>query len=158
MTGVLAGLRAGDPIVVSDSQRRITHRKVAHVGRIWLTDDSGWKYRIEDGRSEDRLQYGYGTKAMTAAMWHDREEERQLSEVLRRWGMHPDIGAAVRKSVLTREQLRLVAALLEHFEGGDYQELLTRRGSDFGLDVADAARQFAVSLRGARRRIVMERT
>jgi hypothetical protein len=154
VTGVLEGLRESDPIVVSDSQNRITHRTVAKVGRLWLTDDLGWKYLIATGQAEERLQYGHGTKAMTVAAWQDGEEERRLREVLRGWGFFPL--ATLPRHELTREQLRLVAALLEYFEGGDYRGLLADESSDFGREVADDAHRFAARVLGARRRLILE--
>jgi hypothetical protein len=157
MTGVLEGLREGDPIVVSDSQRRITHRTVAKVGRLWLTDNMGWKYLIATGQAEERLQYGASTKAMTEATWQDGEEERLLREVLRRWGFFPLATLPQPGYQLTRGQLRLVAALLEHFEDGDFRDVLSQPGTDFGFELVTEARRFASRLNRARDRVRIDR-
>lgn len=108
----LTALGVNDPIVVHDSQNRYSHRKVARVGRIWLTDDYGDKFRIADGKGEERMQYGHGHRAVTVAEWELAEETSRLSERLVEWGWIPSMHG----KRLTLGQMRRAAALLAEFE------------------------------------------
>ena len=108
----LTALAVGDAFVVRDSQGQYGHRKVAKAGRIWLTDEHGLKYRIADGRGEERLQVGYGTRAMTVPEWEAEVEAGQLEARLHTWGWSP----GARGKTLTLPQLRRAAALLGEFE------------------------------------------
>lgn len=105
----LTGLEVDDAIVVQDSQARYGHRKVARVGRVWLTDDRGDKFRIADGRGEERNQIGHGYYAMTVAEWEMAEETGRLRDRLVEWGFVP-------RHRLALDQMRRVAALLSEFE------------------------------------------
>ncbi len=107
----LEGLAAGDALVVHDSQGRYSHRKVARVGRVWLTDDSGDRFRIADGCGGGQ-QADNGTAAMTVAEWDLREEIARLTERLRGWGWVP----ARSLHDVTPAQMRRMAALLGEFE------------------------------------------
>jgi hypothetical protein len=106
----LSALAVGDDIVVCDSRRIDGHRKVAKVGRVWLTDDQGSKFRIADGRGEKRLQYGSGFRAMTVPDWEAAEEVTRLTERLSAWDWD------LRRRKLTLGQLRRAAQLLSEFE------------------------------------------
>jgi hypothetical protein len=108
----LEGLVVGDRIMVHDSQERYRRQVVARVGRVWLYDSHGDKYRIADGRGEERLQYGAGVHAVTVAEWEVLEETERLRVKLASWGWVP--GRACRK--LTLPQQRRAAALLDEFE------------------------------------------
>jgi hypothetical protein len=107
----LAGLAVGDPIVVS-AQGRTSHRKVAKIARIWLTDDSGDKFRVTDGSGEDRQQFGHGFYAMTVDEWKIREETARLHSRLVDWGWVP----GARGKSLTLSQMRRAVALVAEFE------------------------------------------
>lgn len=115
----LTALGAGDAIVVTDSQFRgkYHHRHVAHVGRVWLTDTGGWRFRRTDGEGEARLQVGYGVCALTVADWQVTEETERLTERLRAWGWVPRLS-------LTLDQLRRAAALVSEFESENNGGLL----------------------------------
>jgi hypothetical protein len=109
----LEGLREGDPIMVpSVFAEGMVRRTVAKVAKVWLTDDKGHRYRIETGRSE--YHGSMGRYAVTVAEYEDREELRQLHDVLRSWGMYDPTRHP--RHVPTRAQLRLVADLLRSFE------------------------------------------
>jgi hypothetical protein len=108
----LSALAVGDPLVVHDSQGSYRHRKVARVGRVWLADDQGSKFRIKDGSGEDRLQSGRGFCALTVAEWEVAEETARLRLRLAEWGWAP----ASRGKTLALSQLRRAAALLSEFE------------------------------------------
>jgi hypothetical protein len=68
--GGLKGLKPGDPIVVSDQQKMTYRREVAHVGRVWLTDSHGDKFKIDNGQGEERS----GLEAMTVEEHCGRDE------------------------------------------------------------------------------------
>lgn len=108
----LTALAVDDPIVVHDSQARYDHRKVAKVGRVWLTDDYGRKFRVADGRGEERLQYGHGFYAMTVAEWELAEETDRLQGRLVEWGWIPSMHG----KRLTLGQMRRAVALVAEFE------------------------------------------
>jgi hypothetical protein len=114
----LSALRAGDDLVVT-GHRNCYHRKVAKVGRVWLTDDAGVRYRIADGRAEGQ-QFGTGVRAMTVADWELHEEAKRLTERLQSWGWAPGL----RGKHLTLDQLRRAAALLSEFESENNGGLL----------------------------------
>lgn len=108
----LRALVAGDRIVVRDSQEHYRHQKVAKVGRVWLTDDRGDRFRRADGEGEERLQLGAGCYAMTVGRWEVSEERERLQQRLVSWGWVP----SSRGRTLTLRQLRRAAALLSEFE------------------------------------------
>jgi hypothetical protein len=105
----LGELAVGDPLVVHVTRESYQHRKVAKVGRIWLTDDKGDKFRIDSGRGEERFQFGHGFFAMTIAAWEVREETERLRARLVAAGWVP-------RPPLTPDQMRRAAALLSEFE------------------------------------------
>jgi hypothetical protein len=109
VSGVLEGLAVGADIVVSDTQQRIHHRKVAKVGRVWLTDNIGDRFRIDTGGGEHR--FGHGSRAMTPDVYAEEQEDARARAVLVRWQMVPTGGRR-----LTRDQLHRVADLLAGFE------------------------------------------
>lgn len=108
----LSGLAVGDALVVRDSQGRYSHRTVAAVARVWLTDSIGDKFRVATGEGEQRHQVGYGYFAMTVAEWEAAEETAQLRQRLLAWGWAP----RHRGQALTLGQLRRAAALIAEFE------------------------------------------
>lgn len=107
----LSSLAVGDAIVVHDPQARYAHRKVAKVGRVWLTDDRGDKFRIDGGQGEERHQFGHGFYALTVPEWEEATETARLRERLTGWGW-----TGVRRKSLTLDQMRRAAALLAEFE------------------------------------------
>jgi hypothetical protein len=111
----LEGLVPGDPIMVHGSQGRYRLQTVAKVGRVWLYDDHGVRYRIADGEAEERLQYGSGIRAMTVAAWETLDETTRLHDKLVAWGWVP----SRKGKALTLPQLRRAAALLAEFEAGE---------------------------------------
>jgi hypothetical protein len=105
----LTSLAVGDAFVVHDSQQRYTHRKVVKVGRVWLTDEHGHKYRLSDGYGEERLQVGWGTRALTVPDWEAEVEAEQLRDRLVGWGWVP-------RPKLSLGQMRRAVALIAEFE------------------------------------------
>ena len=105
----LEGLKVGDALVIIDQQNRPKHRKVAKIGRVWVFDDQGSRFQIEDGYGAEREQYGYGYSAMTLADWEARDEVKQLSSRLAHAGWVP-------RPPLSLAQLRRAAALLSEFD------------------------------------------
>jgi len=106
----LSGLKAGDmfQVPIGFEQDRFARRAVVTVGRAWITDDHGSRYRIEDGRSaqhDTMFRYAMTTEAYAQ---HVKDEENR--EVLRRWSMYPT------RRTLDSSQLDRVAALLREFE------------------------------------------
>lgn len=105
----LESLKVGDPLVVIDQQNRPKHRKVAKIGRVWVIDDYGSRFRITDGMGAEREQYGYGFEAMTLADWEAKDEAERLTSRLASVGWVP-------RPPLTLPQLRRAAALLREFD------------------------------------------
>jgi hypothetical protein len=102
-------LAVGDPLVVRDSERQYRHRKVAKVGRIWLTDDYADRFQRLNGKGRRSDQYGSGFYAMTVPEWEAEVETEQLANRLVAAGWVP-------RHKLTLPQLRRAAALLGEFE------------------------------------------
>lgn len=108
----LSGLAVGDDIVMHDGQGITVHRKVAGIGRVYLTDDEGWQFELATGRAHRRHQVGIVAYAETVERWQARSEFDHLTERLREWGWYP----GSRGRSLTLPQLRRAAALLSEFD------------------------------------------
>jgi hypothetical protein len=105
----LEGLVPGDLIRVHDSQGRYRREVVAKVGRVWLYDGNGDKYKIADGEAEERLQVGHGTRAVTVAEWEVIAETKRLTVKLLEWGWVPSL----KGKTLTLAQLRRAGEFLD---------------------------------------------
>ncbi len=111
----LSSLKAGDEFIVPIGFRSDTRTAiVTAVGRVWITDDRQYRYRIDDGRSaQHTTMFRY---AMTKAGYAQSLKDEENRDVLRRWGMDPKHRLPAADYDLTTERLARVAALLETFE------------------------------------------
>jgi hypothetical protein len=109
----LEGVKSGEILHVAGFRQNYTV-VVAKVGRVWVTDTHGDRYRITDGRGESTV--GAGVTALTVAQEEARLERRRLDEVFSQWGL------SGRKPqgeghMLTPQQRYLIVALLASFQG-----------------------------------------
>lgn len=106
-----AGLRdlvVGDPLVYVGHQGDVWLRTVADVKRVWLTDNRGDRFRIEDGEGDGDFK----GRAYTQADWEYLYEGMTLTSLLVSWGWVPRAGGP---HVLSRTQLRMAGQLVERF-------------------------------------------
>ena len=143
----LEDVKLGDTIIVITERESMREAVVTGAGSVWVTA-LGTRFRRDTGQAASR--YSRLPCAMTVAENDRREETRRVLGVLRAWGLERSM-TAVRE--LTREQLRLVAALLEHFEDGDFRDVLSQPGTDYGFELVTEARRFASRLNRARDRV-----
>ena len=146
----LEGVQLGDTIVVITEREDLRRVIVTSAGKVWVTA-LGTRFRRENGQSASGVARPC---AMTVAEDDRREENRRVLGMLRTWGLER---AATAVHELSREQLRLVTALLEYFEGGSFRDLLNQPGTDFGFELVTEARRFASRLNRARDRVRIAR-
>jgi hypothetical protein len=122
----LEGLKRDDPIMVprtldqGSMEADYERRTVQKVGKVWLTDSLGYRYWIATGQSEyHNVIHRY---AMPVPEWEDREELRELNDVLKRWGLWESMPGPRATHRLDRAQLTKVVELLRSFEGGNDHE------------------------------------
>lgn len=104
----LQGLAVGDPLVYVGHQGDVWLRTVADVKRVWLTDNRGDRFRIEDGTGDGDFK-GH---AYTYPDWEYLFEGMTLRNLLVSWGWFPrDSGPRA----MTRTQLRMAGQLVARF-------------------------------------------
>jgi hypothetical protein len=142
----LQGLAVGDPLVYVGHQGDVWLRTVADVKRVWLTDNRGARFRIEDGAGAGDFE-GH---AYTQADWEYLFEGMTLRSLLVEWGWVPRPGGP---RAMDRTQLRMAARLVERFGRMNDPELPgSLRKSAFGrtgAKVADGEGLLAAQQRGS---------
>ena len=129
----LQGLAVGDPLVYVSHQGDVWLRTVADVKRVWLTDNRGDRFRIEDGSGDG----DFSGRAYTQPDWEYLHEGMTLRSQLADWGWSPKSAGP---RVLTRTQLRMAARLVERFTRMNDPELPgVLRESCFGRTGAKTA-------------------
>lgn len=112
----LQGLAAGDPLVYVSHQGGVWLRTVADVKRVWLTDNRGDRFRIEDGSGAG----DFSGRAYTQADWEYLYEGVTLRSKLVAWGWSPKTAGP---QAMTRTQLRMAGRLVERFARMNDQDL-----------------------------------
>jgi hypothetical protein len=119
----LQNLREGDPIIHVSHQGFVWRREVAKVARLWLTDNRGERFRIEDGSGDG----DFSGRSYTVGTWE------YLFEVMNLRSQLAAVGAGSWAARLTLGQLRRAAEMVTWFsqeptEHVDFDEPADRVG------------------------------
>jgi hypothetical protein len=132
--GSLAGVKPGDRIMVLKRGFGATAHTVARVGAVWVTDETGRRFRIDDGYSDVRLE---GCRASTMADYEAVQSRARVQTILQDWGLWGQFHGLTEHS-LTDEQKLLVALVAVSFEGADALALELAKLNDETLDLVIA--------------------
>lgn len=108
----LEGVKPGDKIMTRRVGRgQWLERVVAKAGRVYVTDETGDRFRVVNGTggSESNMS----TRALTMEQWEAMARESEIASILHRWGLHPS------PSQMPAERQARIADLLREFEQED---------------------------------------